>query len=393
MGIQTYYDGMKKISSIGICVLVLACQSSKEPPAAVTPAESTLAGSMQNLKSNLSHLLPIILNPEQFNAVQNHERIETDVKNLVDISKQVNHSASMASMDPSLRFISTAFSQDLARAQESLELGKREFARYTLLNVTAYCIECHTRTSAGPSFTTPELEKTLQSLSPMARGEFLLSTRQFDKAFLEFESVIQSLLSGGTRMFELDKAVRYSLAISVKFQKDPKKSLEIVKLIQTASKAPYYLKQDAHAWEISIKEWQNEKKAKIPVDVLKVSESLLKAGHSAQLGSSNRGGEIYFLRAISELNNFLRTDLDKEKQGHALFLMGTAYESVGDVSIWSLHEDYYESCIRTVPHTKWAERCYTKLEESSYLGFTGTAGVQLPVDIEMKLDQLHKLAF
>jgi len=384
---------MKKIILILSLVFVVSCQSSKEPIQPATPAEATLSSSMQNLRANLVNLLPIVLDPTQFNAPQNRERLLTDVKNLVDISKQVNHSPAMSQMDPGLRFISTAFSQDLARAQESLELDKREFARYTLMNVTAYCIECHTRTSSGPSFTSVELEKTLLSLSPMARGEFLLSTRQFDKAFSEFESVIKNLLNTGNRTFELDKAVRYALAISVKFQKDPKKSMDIAQLVEGASKAPYYLKQDAHAWVSSIKEWQNEKKSKNPPDVLKSSDNLLKLGRSAQMGSSNRGGEIYFLRIVSDLNSFLRENVDKDKQGHALYLMGLAYEAVGDISVWSLHEDYFESCIRTVPHTKWAERCYTKLEESSFLGFTGTAGVQLPVDVEMKLDSLHKLAF
>jgi hypothetical protein len=346
------------------------------------------------MKATLVNLLPLVLDPAKFNLPANKERIQKDVKDLVDVSKQVNHSPVMNHTDPSMRFISTAFSQDLARAQESLELDKREFARYTLLNVSSYCIECHTRTSSGPAFTTPELEKTISTMDPMARGEFLLATRQFVKAFAEFENVIRTTIASGTRFFDLDKAVRYALAISVKFQQDPKKSLEIVQLIESSDKAPYYLKQDAHAWAGSIREWQAEKKTKASSDILRHSDNLLKLGKTAQMGASNRGGEIYFLRAISELNGFLQApDVSPDNMGHGLYLMGIAYEAVGDVSIWSLHEDYFESCIRLVAHSKWAERCYTKLEESSYMGYTGTSGVQLPIDVQMKLESLRKLAF
>jgi hypothetical protein len=375
---------------------LLSCQSSNDKaagPVADKSAAVGLAASMQNLKSALTQLLPIVVDPAQFNAEKNQEKIQKDVQDLVTLSKQVVHSPMTEHMDPSMRFISTAFSQDLERAQESLSLNKKEFARYTLLNVTAYCIECHTRTNSGPAFSSPEFEKALAGMNPMARGEFLLSTRQFAKALQEFESMIKSLLGSGTRLFELDKALRYSLSISVKFLQDPQKSLEIVNLVENASKAPYYLKQDAHMWAGAIREWQSEKKTKTPPDILRQADNLLKSGKAAQLGSSNRGGEIYFLRSISLLNAYLVKNLDQDSLGHALFLTGVAYEAVGDVSIWSLHEDYFESCIRSVPHSKWAEKCYGKLEESAYLGFTGTAGVELPVDVEMRLQDFRKLAF
>jgi hypothetical protein len=40
-------------------------------------------------------------------------------------------------------------------------------------------------------------------MNPMERGEFLLATRQFDKAFTEFETVINGALSKNGNLFEL----------------------------------------------------------------------------------------------------------------------------------------------------------------------------------------------
>ncbi len=351
---------------------------------------------MQGFKENLSQLLPIVIDSNQFNAPQNHDLIDQEVDNLLKISKQVVHNPQVQGKDPSLRFISTAFSEDLKRAKESLDAGKREFARYTLLNVTAYCIECHTRSSSGPSFNSPLLEKTLQSLKPMEKGEYLLSTRQYDLAYKEFEKTIKDSLSSNGNLFDLDRAVRYALSISVKFQNDPKKALEIAHLVAKSDKAPLYLRQSAQSWVKSIQLWKKEKSKKSTnVDeMLKHNEILVKEGRSLQAGLSERGGDIYFLRALSELLTVLsRNNLTKDELGDALYLTGESYEAVRDLSIWSLHENYYESCIREVPHTSWSEKCYGKLEESIHFGYTGSSGLRLPADVQAKLDELKKTAF
>lgn len=381
---------------ISVLVLLSACQSSKSNSSSDNADRSgvALSGSMQNFKDSLAKILPLVLDSNQFNARENKEKIDSHVSSLIDISKQVVHSPVVQHLDPSMRFISNAFSDDLQRAKESLSLGKRDYARYTLMNVTAYCIECHTRTSSGPSFNTPELEKTIVSLKRMERGEFLLATRQFDRAFLEFEGVIKENINSGGNLFELDRAVRYALSISIKYQRDAKKSLEVAKIIEGSARAPYYLRQSAKQWIVAIQEWKKEKYTpggKIE-DILKKCESLARLGKNAQMGFSDRGGDVYFLRALSDLHQVLVTDLKKDQLGEALYLTGVSYDAVRDLSIWSMHEDYFESCIRQVPHSKWAEKCYSKLEESVYFGYTGSAGVQLPLDVQMKLEKLQKLA-
>jgi hypothetical protein len=305
------------------------------------------------------------------------------------------HNPQVQNSDPSLRFISTAFSEDLKRAKESLDENKREFARYTLLNVTAYCIECHTRTGSGPSFNSPILQKTLKSLNPMEKGEYLLSTREYGLAYNEFEKVIKNSLASQGNLFDLDRAVRYALSIAVKFQNDPRKSLEIAQLIEKSNRAPLYLRESAKSWDKSIQFWKKEKFKKNPKvdDVLKHSEFLVKEGRALQSGLSERGGDIYFLRGLSQLLSLLsRKDLTKEQTGEALYLTGESYEAVRDLSMWSLHENYYEACIREVPHTPWSEKCYTRLEESIYFGYTGSSGLGLPADVQQKLDDFKKEA-
>ena len=387
-----------------------SCKSGSSKPNPEAPASPGLVGTMHELKNSLSRLLPAIIDLDQYNDPKKQDFIIAEVKSLVLLSKQVTHSTAVARRDPSMRFISNAFLDDLEKAEESLLLGKREYARYSLLNVTAYCIECHTRTSTGPSFASQELENTLKKVGRLERGEYLLAVRQFDQALEEFMSLIKEKLIERNDFFVVDKAVRYALAVTVKFKSDPKKSLEIVDLIEKSAFAPYYLKQNAAGWKAALKEWQKEKvssnsgrnSGSNASSLASIKERLGKAADLVKQGSRggldlfNKSGDIYFLRALSTLHllmeSELSTKLNKDQLGQALYLMGFCYEAVKDLSISTLHESYYESCIGAVAHSPWSKKCYNRLEESLFFGFTGSGGSRIPADVQKKLEGLRSLA-
>lgn len=376
-----------------------ACKSSSVSEKPLEPNKKVeFSGSMQELKQNLTDLLPLVVDPIQYNLPQNQKIIDEKVKRLATLSRSVTHSLDLMQKDPSIQFLSKAFSEDVDRINQSLNMGKRDFARYNLMNVTSYCIECHTRTSTGPSFQSPEFSQTLSKLSGLDRGEYLLAIRQFDRALKEFSSFIDESFKNQSHLsdlaFNLDRAVRYSLSITVKYLKDPKKSMEIVQKIRSASGTPFYLQQNALGWEISIKKWMKEKRNKDTSvnGILKMCRQWIREGREGQGESGERGGDIYFLRALSDLHLILSAKLTPSQLGEALYLTGLGYEAIRDLSIWTLHENYYESCVRKVPHSEWSAKCYHRFEESVYFGFTGSSGVQIPVEAMKKLQELKSLA-
>lgn len=349
---------------------------------------------MQSFQIALLDLMPVVMNPASFREDAQVARVEKDVKKLLEASRQISHSPMLREKDPTLRFVASAFHEDLRRVDEAFSMGKREYARYTLMNVTAYCIECHTRTSSGPSFQTPEIEKALVALNSLERGEYLLATRQFDRALVEFESVIRGELAKDGNLFQLDRAVRYSLAVSIKFLRNPQKALSIVEMIEKSSRSPFFLKQSARSWKSALTSWVRERSQGQgnPNELLSTSRKLIDQGKIAQSGFADRGGDVYFLRALSDLHQLMSMKISKPVLGESLFLTGVAYESVRDLSVWSLHENYFESCIRQLPASKWSAQCYKRLEESVLAGFTGSSGTRLPMDVQVRLGELKKLA-
>ena len=75
-----------------------------------------------------------------------------------------------------------------------------------------------------------------------------------------------------------------------------------------------------------------------------------------------------------------------------MLMAGSAYETLGYPGVWSLNESYYEACILTAPHTKIAESCFDRYSHSIYLGYTGSAGLSVPENVNRHLIQLRKTA-
>ena len=400
---------MNRLMMLSLLSICLSCQTAKnlsdsadasagrsaDKSGENKTSPSTFNGSMKELQSTLTSLLPKVVDLNQFNAPENEKSIRADVKRLILLSKNVEHSPSVALKDPSVTFISQDFSEDLVRIDESLALGKRDFARYNLMNLPAYCIECHTRSSTGPSFRSPALDNALKKMTGLERGEYLLATRQFDAALKEFFNVIDERLAQKTDFFTLDKAVRHALSITVKFLRDPKKSMAVIYKIKNSTATPYYLQQNAAGWELAIKDWTNEKKTadtSAPTVLKKCNDWVIKA-QQLSVGLVDRGGDIYYLRALSELHLVLTTKLTPDQTGEALYLTGLSYEAVRDLSPSALHEQYYESCVKKVPHSIWAAKCFKHYEESIYFGYTGSSGLRLPEDEAKRLEALRGLAF
>lgn len=373
-------------------LLVLnACQSST--PKAQPPAEQdpNLNASMQNLKLQMDLLLPTLLNAREFRAPENQASIAARLRTLERVSNNVTHSTAIKDENATLAFLSKGFHDDIRRSREAFEQGKKDYARTSLLNTGAYCIECHTRTNSGPSFQTNEFQQSLTLLQPLDRAEYLVATRQFDAALKDLDQVLKGGIKEGVTVFDLEKAAHMALQITVRFQNDPAKGLAIIDDILQAPNVPFNMKTNAQLWKAGLQNWKKEKKREVR-DPLKKSRELVDHALKKQKGRDDRASDVEMMRVQSLLYPVLNTEKKPARAGEALYLMGQAYESVRDLSLSSLHEEYYEACIRKVPHSEWSKRCFKKFEESTLIGYSGSGGTSIPADVQGKLKELKDLA-
>lgn len=375
-----------QVAIIFISILsVLACQS--PPTKSVNVNGGVQHGflpppvwnaSMQNLKQHMVNLEPYIFDKAQFNDPKNNEYLKKEIHNLAVESKNVKHDPLVLTKDPTIVFVAAQFSDELQKADINFSTGWSEYSRWQLAKVTSYCLECHTRMREGPSFSYDESSKSyVKNLPAAERVELMIAFRQYEPAYSYVLEKLNEAQSGVNLNYDPDRIARLGLLVSVQYMQDVGKAKRITVAIEKNSTLPIYLKQSNRLWKKSLALWEPNEN----LNVLPKIRNLLK----------KRISEIEDMRAIPALLRLLTEGLSREELGEALLLTGESYEALHKISAMSLHESYYESCVRKSPKTKWAPICFKKLSDSITLGYTGSSGTHIPSEVKLHLEEIEKV--
>lgn len=331
---------------------------------------------MQNLKKDLIILQPFIFDKKKFNDNQNEAFLKKSIHALSVGSQNVKHDPVLRDKDPTVRFVATQFASEIQEADMNFQNGFREYARSQLTKVTSYCLECHTRLKDGIEVRLQDsVEPYVNSLPVKDQIEFMIAFRQYDSAFKIALKEVKSTLSSRE---DLEEITRLGLLVSVRFMQDKDRAELLSAALRSNPKVAPYLKNRNLTWKKSLQAWNSGK----PLVTLSDIRLLGKAGTS----------EIEDMRTIPALLRLLTDELSDDELGEALFLTGKSYENLMGISILTLHENYFESCINRVPHSRWSKQCYKRYEDSIVASYTGSAGTRVPLSVRTKLNTLKLLA-
>jgi hypothetical protein len=364
---------------VGILAVIASCQKTflkqNTPP---SPSED-LKVSMSHLRYELDQTLPYLLNPKEFHNPKNTDLIKERMSAISKISNIVTHESAVKNHDPVLNFLAIGFKDEINRSVEAFNQGHREYARMNMLNVSGYCIECHTRTHSGPSLDMTSVESSWPKMRLIDQLDYLVATRQFQKARTLANSITSKGLTENVNVFDLDRAARLGLLITVRYEQNPNNALQLIDGLLKSPRLPFYLKSAATAWRKQVVAWQSNSKQKMEP----LAQARILAKHTQN--------EIDMLRIQALLNPTINEKMNPEVMGESLYLLGLSYEVTKDIAMWSLHENYFEACIRKLPKSKWANQCYEALEKNIYFGYTGSRGTFIPDEVEQKLKELKKM--
>lgn len=383
---------MKNIILFISILLAWSCQSSTSKSTTATASNPyvDLNASMGQLKTELDHIMPLLVQPKEFHNPKNQGLLQEKIQALYKIGTQVSHEPALHGRDPILEYLSVGFQDEITRSYDAFEKGHREFARVSLLNVTAFCIECHTRTNSGPSFENAVQTKHWNKMRTIDQVDYLMASRQFDQAQAMINKIAAQGLTNEMNVFDLDRAIRLGLLITVRYKQNPAQGLTLIEQLEKSKNIPFYLKSAAVAWKTQLSQWSEDIKNKTTPDPILTSRRLMSA--STKDNSLERFHEINMFRIQAALNPIIAFEKESNKLGESLLLLGQSYELTKDLALWSLHESYYETCIRKLPKTEWSKKCYEAYERSIYFGYTGSRGTYLPQDVEKKLKELQSIA-
>lgn len=354
---------------------------------------------MQELSKVFTELMPIVASQKKFSDPKNKDLIEKNTESLGKLVHGLKTEKLPPSSDPSLKMTAELFEEDMSRARVALKSGQNESARLILRDTSSYCIQCHTQTNNGPNFSQniPKMNIDFQTkdLSTLEKAELYTSLRRFDAALAEFTKIIEDKNFAHEHAFEWEQAARSAVAISVKVEKDPHKTLQLVRKITANTSTPQFVKESVSSWESSVQEWKSERKPLLssPPELLRFSEKLITKAQGRQKYPLDHSQDILYFRASSILHDLLGSHNTKDEiSAKALYFSGLAAENTRDLNFWTMHETYYELCIRAQSHTEIARTCFEKLNNSLIIGYSGSAGTSIPTEISQKIEELKNLA-
>lgn len=349
---------------------------------------------MRLLLDDIQALESFIISEKQFLDSKNESAIE---KRLNSMSSHVGGMLDKHfKNDPALQMNLRMLNNHLAETKQYFNSKNKSFARYMLRSSLQMCISCHARMKAGA-----ELDLTLSpevdTSNSFELAEFFFATRQFSKALDSFKRSVEGYPSNKLPLYSLTRSLNSIAVIYARIKNDPKEASTYFTAQASNKNLPSYVQKDLTAWSNSFKNWQKTgirdySKLK-DSELLKAAKDLLRKDDFSLAGDSDRKFHVERLRASSILHQILDMPNNSLAKGEALFLLGSIYHRLNNNLFFHFDEMYLRACINDYQKTKLSRDCYDALEGILLEGYSGSAGMSLPDEVEIELMKLKKIAY
>lgn len=380
---------MAKKVSFGLAVLLtISCQNRPVNEAAQAPQD--WAGGMQGLATEVKDLIPYLYSRKAFFDPVNSAKIELGLKKFSSQAHQINPETAkgLFGEDPLVDYSLESLRSDLGRAAEAFQMGQLEYARGVAKAATEHCFRCHSLTKIGAKASWDISKMPTLTMTPIERADLMVASRRTDEAIHFLESTLNDQSFIQNFPFDFESALRKYLALILRTENKPERPLKELDRVLEIKGVPFYVTEQARAWRGSLLEWSRTQNKKIKKDKLAQARDRIARAAEVQQFAKDHAGDVEYLRATVLLHEFLKISQNAKQKAEAYFLLGQSYEVLDELGYWNLHEVYYETCVKTSPRSPLARGCYSRLEASIYMGYSGSSGVHVPAS---ELERLKTL--
>jgi hypothetical protein len=370
-------------AAFGLCLALAPLAAGAADDAAATRAR------MGELVEALRVALPLSLRPADFAAPENRARLEQALVRLRDGATALSDHA--RGKDVGFVHLANALALDAHEIQRRFATGRIEESRFLLGELAEDCQSCHARL---PDHDDSQLGRSLwrsvdaKALPPDERVRLQVATRQFDPALATYESLFAKLPPA---QLDLGGYVADYLAIGIRVKEDLPRMRRQLEAWRGRGELPAYLEELVTAWQAALARWA----APTPPgqEVARAKEVLAEA-QAVRRFPADRAGLVHDLVASGLLHRAVSAKgAPGPGTAEAYYLLGVTELRIGSSSWLTEPEAYLEAAIRAAPGSAAARRSYSMLEETTLLGYTGSAGEgELPPEVATWLAELRGLA-
>ena len=350
---------------------------------------------MQGMAGDVKTLLPYLYDSRAFNDPKNRDTINKALRDFSKSAHRIDPSSGKNFIGDSLllEYSISSLQEELSRAAQSFEAGQLEYSRSVAKTSLSTCFRCHSLTREGASAPWDLDHIHNLTLAPLEKADLLVAARKYEKALVFMESQLNSPEFYTSYGVDFEALLRRYLALLIRVEKDPQRALNALNKVLDRGDTPQYFLEQADGWRKSLELWRREKTVPVrePKALFAQVEKRFARAQALQSYDKDHAGDVEYLRATTLLHDGMKIVKTPADQARALYLLGKAYEILDELGAWNLHENYYEACVRRDPKSLVAKRCFNRLEASLYMGYSGSAGVNLPGDERARLEKLRAL--
>lgn len=345
---------------------------------------------MYDFLGRLTRLQPYMVSAPKFIDPKNHVTILTYLKELEASSKRLPHSERLA--NATFQIPADALQKHFTHLVTAFETGRKNYAR-KLLNATIQgCGSCHTQVPDQKGVPWKFKSQEIQGTT-FEHAEFYFATRHYDEALKAYSQVIAN--PSERDKAHLETALKRMLVIYVRIKLDLKSAAGAFQENLKIKDLRPSVRKMIQGWLDAIKQLEKEtppsvetaKPAEIEMYVSRKITPLLATPEKR----FDPGNTVVFLQVSGLLYRYAHSHAESDLTAGILYWLAVSDARIEEDYFFALANDYLKACIRKYPADPMALKCYKELESSITNDYSGSAGMNVPSDIEDELKELQKL--
>lgn len=350
---------------------------------------------MNKAFNSLMEIIPFLVDEKKFIEKKNEKIIRENMISMNEAFKNAKHDGLMKQdiFAPSLEIIRSEIQDSL----NSFNQGKKDYAWWQMRSITSQCMACHTRLPPNHPSSFQDGSRVLDKSKfndPYNLGLAQLIVRQYPQAKESFTRAIDESIV--KKQFEnILLPIKQLLLIQTKVMKDPAQMLSVLNHYETKTGFSLEDRETMKSWKERLALWSTgsfqkwrrlstSDEAETFMDI--VMKPLFK-NNSLYVGKH----DVDLLMAQGLLSNFLFENPESKQAPVAMYWIGVAEKYLERENFFGAGELFLRDCVKRYPQHPVAKQCLSEYKESIEFNFSGSAGTNIPSEIQKELKQMESL--
>lgn len=341
----------------------------------------------------LLELVPYLADESEFKEKKNQNFVEQKVQDLRKAFADAKH-ATLLKEDlfaPSYQTVTESLDESL----KSFRTGDKGYAHWRLREITAQCMDCHTRLppSYASSFQNGQLTIDRSKVGDVYNlGITQMVVRRYVDAKESFTRSIQDRLIKKD-ITNIDLPFKQIVLIESKVLKQPENLIAFLETYQKNKMIPGELKSRIVVWIKDLQNWKDDSQVKSGLhtekDVRAFLDKKLKPLSVEMLYDGSH--DVDLLISSGLLSNYFFENPKSTLAPELSFWLGWIETYLKRENFFGSGELFLKQCVRRYPEHPMARLCLDTYKEFIEYQFTGSSGTNLPKDIKDEISQLESL--